>query len=96
MKQYKASLSSTERTWAKRFGQGGLSARGITFLIIGGFVIQAAYQADPSEAKGLDAALATLAAQPYGTVLLVVVALGLAAYGVFCFSIAKYRQFHVA
>ncbi|HEY0447759.1 DUF1206 domain-containing protein, partial [Actinophytocola sp.] len=38
---------------------------------------------------GLDAALRTLAAQPFGTIALVVVALGLAAFGVYCFAAAR-------
>jgi Domain of Unknown Function (DUF1206) len=38
----------------------------------------AALRSDPSKATGLDTALKTLAAQPYGVVLLYVVAAGLA------------------
>jgi hypothetical protein len=92
MKQYKTSeMSATERTWARRLGRFGLSARGVTFVMIGGFFIQAAIQADPSEAKGLGAALSTLAQQPYGPWLLGVVALGFVAYGIYCFSRARYR-----
>ena len=78
---------------AKRLGQIGLSARGVVFLIIGGFTIQAAVQAQPSETRGLGGALATLAEQPYGPWLLGLVAAGLAAYGLFCFSYARYRDF---
>jgi hypothetical protein len=94
MQEYKSGeMSVTERRWAKRLGQFGLSARGVTFCIIGGFFIVAAMQADPNEAKGLSGALSTLARQPYGPWLLGVVALGLVAYGVYCFSRARYRQF---
>jgi hypothetical protein len=32
-------MSATERRWAKRIGQCGLSARGVTFTILGGFFI---------------------------------------------------------
>jgi len=54
--------------------------------------VVAAVQFDPSKANGLDPALKTLAAQPFGMFLLVVVAIGLAAYGVFCFFDAKYHK----
>jgi hypothetical protein len=92
MRQYTGEMSPTQRRWARRIGQGGLSARGVTFGIIGGFLIQAAVQADASEAKGLGGALQMLAEQPYGPWLLAVVALGLVAYGVYCFSQARYRR----
>lgn len=94
MQEYKSGeMSVTQRHWAKRLGQFGLSAHGVTFCIIGGFFIVAARQADPNEAKGLSGALSTLARQPYGPWLLGGVALGLVAYGVYCFSRARYRQF---
>jgi hypothetical protein len=92
MQRYSGEMSPRQRRWAKRIGRFGLSARGVTFAIIGGFLIQAALQADPSEAKGLGGALQTLAKQPYGPWLLGIVALGLAAYGVYCFSQARYRR----
>ena len=86
-------MSHKKRRLAKRVGQWGLSARGVVFSLIGIFFLQAAWQSDPSEAKGLDAALETLAGQPYGPWLLGIVAAGLVAYGVYCFSKAKYRHF---
>ena len=42
--------------------------------------------------RGLGGALDTLAAQPFGTFILAAVALGLAAYGVYCWFNARYRQ----
>ncbi|HMB92829.1 MAG TPA: DUF1206 domain-containing protein [Rhodothermales bacterium] len=95
MKHYNNDMSAQEKHWAKRIGRFGLSARGVTFLIIGGFFIQAARQSDASEAQGLDAALTTLAQQSYGPWLLGVVALGFVAYGIYCFSRARYRRFEV-
>lgn len=86
-------MSGAERKLARRVGQWGLGARGIVFGIIGWFFIRAAMQQDPSEARGLDAALSTLAQQPYGTWLLAVVAAGLVAYGIHCFVKARYRHF---
>lgn len=85
-------MSATERTWAERSGRFGLTARGVVFGIIGVFLIQAALHANPEEARGLEGALDTLAAQPYGPYLLGLVALGLVAYGVYCGVLARYRR----
>lgn len=94
MKHYKAGeMDHQTRRWAQRIGQWGLSARGVVFTIIGVFLVQAAVQADPSETRGLGGALETLAQQPYGPWLLGVVAAGLVAYAVYCFSYARYRRF---
>lgn len=89
-----AQMSEEEETWATRLGQWGLSARGVVYAILGIFLLRAAWQYDPSEAGGLSDALATLANQPFGPWLLAVVALGLAAYGVYCFANARYRRIH--
>ena len=85
-------MSPTEQTWATRVGRLGLTARGITFLIIGWFLIQASLQAQAQEARGLGGALETLAQQPYGPWLLGIVALGLIAYGIHMGVQARYRR----
>ena len=85
-------MSARQQRWARRLGQWGLAARGVTFGIIGGFFLYAGITADPSEARGLGGALVTVAQQPYGPWLLGVVALGLVAYGLFCLSQALYRR----
>ena len=61
--------------------------------IIGAGLTVAAIQQDPDEAMGLDGALDALRDQPYGTVLLLAVGLGLAAYGLYCGVNARYRHF---
>jgi hypothetical protein len=73
-------------------GKTGFIARGVVFVLMGLFFLQAALQADPAEARGLGGTLDTLAAQPYGPWLLGLVALGLLMYGVFSFVDARYRQ----
>ncbi len=85
-------MSEAERKAARVAGQTGLGARGVVFGLVGGFVLYAALSADPSEARGLGGALDTLAAQPFGPWLLGAVALGLAAYGVYCWINARYRE----
>lgn len=85
-------MSQTERTWSTRLGRVGHGARGVTFLIIGGFLIQAAIQANPEQARGLGGALRTLEQQPYGPWLLGLVALGFIAYGIYLEARARYRR----
>jgi hypothetical protein len=75
-----------------KIGRAGYSARGVAFMMIGGFLVGAAFHRNPSEAQGLDGILATLAAQPFGPYLLGAVALGLACYGVFALVEARYRR----
>lgn len=77
----------------RRAAKAGFTARGVTYGIIGTFVIQAALQSDASEAKGLGAALTELASQPYGPWLLAAVAIGLVCYGAYCFVAARYARF---
>ncbi|MFC8045305.1 DUF1206 domain-containing protein [Nocardia sp. NPDC057353] len=84
---------STERV-VVRLGQVGYVALGAVYAGGGVLVIVAAVQSQPQKATGLDVALKTLAAQPYGTVLLLVVALGLAAFAVFTFLDARFRKVH--
>lgn len=78
--------------WMRPVCRFGLIARGVVFVIIGGFIGIAAWQSDPGEARGLAGALQTLQSQPYGQVLLGVVALGLIAFGLYCFVEAIYRR----
>jgi hypothetical protein len=70
----------------------GLIARGVVFVIIGGFLIVAAVEFNSAEARGLQGALQTLQQQPYGWILLGVVALGLVAFGVYSLIEARYRR----
>ena len=77
-------LPAATRKPVEVLGVVGHVARAVAFAVVGILFGVAALRADPSQAGGLDTALRTLAAQPYGPVLLLVVALGFAAFGVFC------------
>jgi hypothetical protein len=88
-------MSAEEEQWATRMGRLGHAARGVVYLILGSFLVQAAIQADPQEAGGLGEALQTLAQQPYGPWLLGIVALGLMAYGAFAIVLARYRRIYI-
>jgi hypothetical protein len=80
------------RTAVPRLGQVGYTALGAVYGIAGALVVVAAVQSKPEKAIGLDVALRTLAAQPYGTALLALTAAGLAAFAVFTFFDARYRR----
>jgi hypothetical protein len=70
----------------------GLIARGVVFVIIGGFLIVAAVEFSSAQARGLQGALQTLQQQPYGWILLGIVALGLVAFGIYSLIEAWYRR----
>ncbi|SDF69545.1 DUF1206 domain-containing protein [Pseudonocardia oroxyli] len=76
----------------ERLGQVGFVAKGVAIGVLGVLIVSAAVRFDPNEANGMDSALRTLAAQPFGVVILTVVALGIAAYGIFCFFDARYHR----
>ena len=82
-------LPAGTQKWVRRLGMFGYVAKGVVFGIVGILLGVAAFQAQPKEAGGLDRALRTLAAQPFGTIALIVVAVGLAAFGVYCFAAAR-------
>jgi hypothetical protein len=73
-------------------GVGGYVAKGVALVAVGALFGVAAATADPSAATGLDGALKSLVALPFGMAILTVVALGLIFYGVYCFARAKYAQ----
>jgi hypothetical protein len=69
----------------------GSLARGVVFALSGIFVVIAAATVDPRKAGGIDTALESLAHEPYGRVLLLLVATGFAAFGLFALAEAKWR-----
>ncbi|WP_166404626.1 DUF1206 domain-containing protein [Labedella endophytica] len=70
----------------------GHIAKGVSFLLVGGLLLSAAIVADPQRAGGLDGALAALRDRPYGPVLLIVIAIGLIAFGVYLWARARYLR----
>lgn len=73
-------------------GMVGYAAKGVALVVMGILFGLAAWQSDPEEATGMDGALKTLAEQPFGVVLLLVVALGLMLYGLYSFARARYAR----
>jgi hypothetical protein len=85
-------MGASERRWIRGVGTVGMIARMVVWTMIGVFLIAAARQHDPQQAVGIDGALKRLAERSYGPALLVVVAFGLAAYGLYSFAEARYRR----
>jgi hypothetical protein len=79
-----------------RMGRVGYLARGNVFAIIGWFLVQAALQYDPEEAKDLAAALQVVRSQAHGPWLLGAVSLGLVCWGLWQLSNARYRRIRPA
>ncbi|MGD9798391.1 MAG: DUF1206 domain-containing protein [Acidimicrobiia bacterium] len=82
---------ASERT-VRVLGTAGHLGRGAGFTLVGLFVVRAAITLDPTEAKGLDGALKEVAAEWYGPPVLVVLAAGFAAFGVYSLAEARWRR----
>lgn len=91
-KDLKLARGSPEHEWAVALGRFGYTARGVVFGIIGWFLVQAALTFDPNKAKGLDGALLELVKQPYGMILMGIVALGLLAFGLYSILCARWMR----
>jgi hypothetical protein len=86
------SVPPHRRALASTLGRAGFAARGLVFVVIGGFLVLAAWQARSSAARGLGGVLEALSEQPYGKALLALTAAGLAAFGAFGLVQARYRR----
>ncbi|WP_214367917.1 DUF1206 domain-containing protein [Pseudonocardia sp. H11422] len=85
-------LAPAARRSIELVGVVGHLARALALAVVGLLVGAAAVASDPGHAGGLDAALRALGETGLGTSLLVVVAMGFAAFGLFCFADAATRR----
>ncbi|ASK61268.1 hypothetical protein CFK37_03270 [Virgibacillus phasianinus] len=79
----------------KLIGRIGFVARGITFGVLGGFLMHSGWTSESSQAMGIDGALAKIADEPYGQLLLGIISLGLFLYGVFEVLEGKNRNIRI-
>ncbi|GAA5508575.1 DUF1206 domain-containing protein [Novipirellula caenicola] len=92
-----AAMTEKLRSVALYAGRVGLTTRGVAFIIIGGFLLNSAVQGTSGEdVTGLADALAVIAAQSYGKVLLAVTGLGLMCYAVHSIMRGWFRVFNVS
>jgi fumarate reductase subunit D len=83
-------MSASERNIAVKLGRFGMFARGVTFLVIGWFLIQAGMHNDASKVQGFGGAFLFLLSQPFGHVLVGIIALGFIALGLHSFACARW------
>jgi len=82
--------SGDSGTFYIRLGKVGYVSKGLALAVIGGLFVYAGWTHDSDESGGLDQALKTVLDQPFGSPLLIVMAAGLACYGLFCFAWARF------
>lgn len=70
----------------------GYAAKGVVLAAAGVLVVVAAVRSNPSQATGLDGAVKTLGAATPGPFVLIAAAIGLAAYGVYAFVMARWAR----
>jgi hypothetical protein len=91
-KKFREELSGIVPSATITLGRAGYAAKGAVFIIAGALFSWAGISSKPAKAGGLDNALRTLKQQPYGSVLLTVTALGLACFGIYCFSWSRHAK----
>ena len=87
-----SSMSPEARKGVARLGQAGYIGKGVADVVVGGLLSYAALASGRLKAPGLDGALQTIVAQPFGRFLLTAVALGFTAFGVFAMLQARYSR----
>ncbi|HXN91995.1 MAG TPA: DUF1206 domain-containing protein [Candidatus Sulfotelmatobacter sp.] len=85
-----AEMTATERNAAIGLGRFGMFARGVIFLVIGWFLVQAGIHHDAGQVQGFGSAFQFLLGQPFGRVLLGIIALGFVALGLHSFACARW------
>lgn len=87
-----ARMASLAHAVVVTLGRYGYLARGSVFAAAASLFARAALDRDPREAGGMSAALGELLRQPFGRWLLGIAAAGFIAYGLFCWSLIRYRR----
>jgi hypothetical protein len=85
-------MSGSTQDAVVRLGQAGYVARGVVVVGIGIAALDAAITYDAAKAEGIDGVLRSFAQTPFGPWLLILVALGLIAFGILSFFEAKWRR----
>ncbi|MBV6755392.1 DUF1206 domain-containing protein [Rhodococcus opacus] len=91
-KNFLDDLKGPPSKFVEPLGVVGYVAKGLVIAGAGVLVIVAVFNSDPSKATGIDGAVKTLGSAPFGQFLLVLAALGIAAYGLYSFVMARYAR----
>jgi hypothetical protein len=86
-----SSMPPAARQGVARLGQVGYVTKGVALGVVGGLLGYAALTFEQSKARGLDGAMQTILAQPFGRLLLTTVGLGFVAFGLFAALQSRYR-----
>lgn len=74
------------------FGKIGYVSKGLALMMVGGLFLWAAWTHDSNKSGGLDQALKKVLEQPFGSLMLGVIAFGIGCYGLFCFARARHMD----
>lgn len=85
-------LSGSEHRAVTVLGTLGYVAKGLVLGGAGVLLVVATMTSDPAKGAGLDAAVKSLGQAPFGKLLLILAAVGLAAYGAYCFVLARFAR----
>jgi Domain of Unknown Function (DUF1206) len=86
----RAEMSGAEKRLTDALGRAGFVARGVVFSLMGWFLLLAGVHRDPHHAAGFTGTFTYFLAQPYGRVLLSLVAAGFLALGLHSVVLARY------
>jgi hypothetical protein len=84
-------MAPAARKSVAQLGQVGYIAKGVALAVVGGLLSYATLTFDRQK-QGLDGAMQTILAQPFGKFLLTAAALGFAAFGLFAILQSRYRR----
>jgi uncharacterized membrane protein YidH (DUF202 family) len=91
-KRFEKDLKVSPGRGITALGVGGYAAKGLVFVGAGVLVLVATLRFDPSKATGIDGAVKALGEAPFGKFLLILAALGIAAFGAYSFVRARYAR----
>ena len=91
-KKFEQDLKVSPGRGITALGMGGYAAKGLVFVGAGLLVLVATLHSDPSQATGIDGAIKALGEAPFGKLLLILAALGIAAFGAYSFVRSRYAR----
>lgn len=91
--EFDADIHHQLEKWSRRMGKIGVAARGVSFVLSGALLIQAAIIGNSELAGGLQNVFRVLTTQPLGFLWLVSIGVGLISYGLYMFVASGYRRY---